>query len=274
MKKTLSLLALSLVTFIILFASSCKKEAKKPSDANAAKDNSTADNAFAGIWRQIGKVANDSSYIRLTGYPIITITPFNATTYPKTVTIDYGTTNVLSPDDFVNRRGVLKAVFTGPYTDSGTVITITPTNYYHNNYKIQGVQTIRNKGTAANGHITYNVVVNGAIITNTSGKNASWTTNQDREWIQGYDTPFTFGDDIYKIRGTASGSAFSGDAYQVTTNYDLQINVGCPYIVAGRFTLIMNEFPDYPIVFDYGAGACDASATATLNGTVYNIVLN
>jgi hypothetical protein len=272
--------ALLLIAGTSLVYTGCKKEEDKPADYNAATDNAVADNAFAGIWKQISTVSDSSGTLRapnlssMAACATATITPWDLTTWPKTVVIDFGTTNCLC-NDGNNRRGVITAVFTGPYQDSATVITVTLTNYYHNDYKITGTQTITNLGNNAAGHLVYNVVVNNATVTHpTNGQTSTWSTNQNREFYAGYNTPLNIFDDVYLITGTANGVSGGGSAYSIVVNSALRVNVGCRWIVSGSFTLTLNDYPNYPIGFDYGSGTCDALATATLNGTTYNIVMN
>lgn len=266
--------AIALIAMTSLVYTGCKKkEDPKPTSAASAGDNANAENAFAGIWRQISTVTDSSNALRSSTSACATasITPFDLVTWPKTVVLDFGTTNCLG-SDYNYRRGVVTAVFSGPYLDSGTVITITLSNYYHNDYHIQGTQTITNKGNNAAGHLVYNVVVSGAIITHpTNGKSSTWNTNQDREFYAGYLTNFNIFDDIYLIRGSANGVSMEGESYTIITNSDLQVNVGCHWIVKGNFTLTLADYPTYPIVFDYGTGTCDGNATAVLDGTTYNI---
>lgn len=275
--KTLkSFAALLLIAGTSLVYTGCKKEEDKPADYNAATDNSTADNAFAGIWKQISTVTDSSGTLRSSlatsaAYPIVTITEWNTAVWPKILTIDFGPTNILG-NDGNNRRGSITAEFTGPYLDSATVITISLTNYYHNDYKITGTQTITNLGNNAAGHLVYNVVVNNATVTHpTNGQTSTWSTNQNREFIP---NTAVWYDDVYLITGTANGVSGGGSAYSIVVNSALRINVGCRWIVSGSFTLTLADYPNYPIGFDYGNGTCDALATATLNGTTYNIVMN
>ena len=265
--------AIALIAIVSLVYTGCKKEEKKPTSAASATDNANAENAFAGIWRQISTVTDSSNALRSpsTTYPMVSIYPFDLVTFPKTVVLDFGPANILG-SDYNNRRGMITAVFSGPYLDSATVITITLSNYYHNDYHIQGTQTVTNKGHNAAGHLVYNVVVSGATVTHpTNGKSSTWNTNQDREFYDGYLTNFNIFDDVYLIRGTASGVSMEGESYSIVTNTDLRVNIGCHWIVSGNFTLTLATYPTYPIVFDYGAGTCDGNATAVLDGTTYNI---
>ena len=272
--KTIQLFsAIVLIALTSIIYSGCKKkEDPKPKNANAAGDNSNAECAFAGIWKQISTVTDSSNTLRASTSTCATasIAPFDLVTWPKTVVIDFGTVNCLG-DDFNNRRGIITAVFSGPYLDSGTVIIITLTSYYHNDYHIQGTQTITNKGYNSSAHLVYNVIVNSAIVTHpTDGRSSTWNTNQDREFYAGYLTNLNIWDDVYLITGTANGTSMDGEAYTIATNSALQVNIGCHWIVKGSFTLTLGSYPTYPIVFDYGAGVCDAAATATLDGTTYN----
>ncbi len=74
----------------------------------------------------------------------VTVTPaFPDTTFPETVTIDFGTTNCT--DSYgTNRRGVILATISGYYRTPGTVISVTIQDYYHNDNKVEGTKTITN----------------------------------------------------------------------------------------------------------------------------------
>ena len=275
MKTKVFFASLALALFVTVFYTSCKKSlTPKPADYSASTENATADNAFAGIWAQVWKVAGDSTNIHApqTAYPIVTISPWNVNIWPKTMVIDYGPLDIT--DNYgVKRRGKIKAVMTGRFTDSTTVITITDSAFYYNDNAVQGVETITNKGHISSGHLVYTVVVNNATITNTNGGVTTWSTNQTRTWTQGESSPYNVLDDVWMIGGTANGTTSTGNAYSIVTNSDLQINVGCPWIVAGKFTLVLNNYPTYPITMDYGTGACDATATVVFDGTTYTVIM-
>ncbi|MDF2438315.1 MAG: lipoprotein precursor [Bacteroidota bacterium] len=271
MKITKLLAALFLASVFIY--TGCKKEDKKPKDYSASTDNANANNAFAGIWKEISTVTDSSNALRAPSSNCATasITPFDLVTWPKTVVIDFGTTNCIG-SDYNRRRGKITAVFSGPYLDSNTVITITLTDYYHNDYHVQGTQVITNRGHVSNGHLVYNVVVNNATITSPDGaRTSTWNTNQNREFFSGESTNAYIFDDVYLITGHAHGFAENGDGYSILINTALRVNIGCPWIVSGGLTLTLADYPTYPITVDYGSGACDANATAVLNGTTYNI---
>jgi len=134
----------------------------------------------------------------------ITITPFDLTTFPKIIVVNFGTTNCLCNAGRY-RRGKLNLVTTGWVRNSGTVITITPQDYYVNNNKVEGQNTISNKGRNTAGHINYDIVVHGTISTFEGTTSLDCVRNH--EWIEGDNTIFNPWDDVFLIRGEAWGTS-------------------------------------------------------------------
>lgn len=267
--------------FALVFAAastlmSCQRD-NDPSTDNfrSAKDDATAENMFDDVLKQASDgmlLAEDSTagnkdmYSPLAGgCATVTIAPFDLTTFPKTITIDFGSTNCLG-NDGRNRRGVIEVVTTGWYRDSGSVISVTPINYFVDDNQVQGNKTITNEGRNNAGNLHYGIDVNGSVTT--SEGIITWTSDRDREWIEGESTIFNPWDDVYLITGTASGTNVQGEAYTVTILTPLRIQFGCRWIEAGSLKI---ESGGNEIVVDYGSGACDATATVTINGNTYTI---
>lgn len=87
---------------------------------------------------------------------------FDTAASPKTLTIDFGTTDCLCGDGNY-RRGKILVSWTGPYRDSGSVRTITFDQYFVNYNQLQGTKTVTNNGTNGSGHPTFTVTVNGSV---------------------------------------------------------------------------------------------------------------
>ena len=268
--KTKKFIATILIVLSIgfIYTGRRKNDREQQTDTSTARDNAEAQSVFSGIWKQIAE-ATDSSNVLRSSCASTTIVPYDTVTWPKTLTIDFGTTNCLCTDGNY-RKGIITAVFSGPYRDSTTVITVTLTNYYHNDNLIQGTQTITNKGHNTSNNLVYNVVVNNATYTTSNG-NMSWSTNQNREWIAGENTSSNLLDDVYLITGTANGRGINGNAYTIAINSPLRAELNCQWIVSGSFTVSPQNYPS--IVFDYGSGTCDNQATAVLNAKTYTITL-
>lgn len=262
---------ISLVLLLSMMYVGCKKTnsvEEKETDTTAARDNAESQSVFSGIWKQVAEVGENFKILN-GSCAKITITPFDTSTWPKTVVIDFGTVNCLGFDG-VYRRGIITAKFSGRYRKAGTVIESTLTNFYHNNNLVQGTQTITNNGLNSKGNITYNIVVNNASVTTTKGV-MTWNTNQAREWIVGATTPYNTLDDVYLINGTANGVGLNGNHYDIMITLPLRVETNCRWIVSGVLTLKSTK--NLSLVLNYGQDTCDNSATATVNGKNHLITL-
>jgi hypothetical protein len=276
MKKSLLLLAL---VFSIMF-SSCFKE-KKEYNTKVAENYALGESMFSDVFKQVtdgslwaeDTIANKggkSDYTSLiSSCATLSITPFDFTTFPKTLIVDYGTTNCLCSDGRY-RRGIINAVLTGWYRDSSTVITITPSNYYVNDYLVEGTKTVTNKGKNNSGNLEYDIVVTNGSITGQEGT-STWNTNRTNEWIEGESTIFNPGDDVYLIRGSANGVTVESEAYTMNILQDLRVELSCRWIVSGLLRIEGSN--SYTIDVDYGNGNCDGLAVVTINNYSININL-
>ena len=265
-----------LTAFAIFSLSSCQKEDKKD-NYRSAKDNATAENMFDDVFSQVKdgvELAEDSvsgkksSSQMLSSCATVTISPFDAVTFPKTIQVDFGSANCLGSDGRY-RRGKINISTTGWYRDSGSVITVTPENYYVNENKIQGSKSITNQGRNDLGHWVYKIEVLNASITTSEGL-ISWESLRYREWTEGEASVLNPWDDVYLITGSADGTNVEGTDFNVAILTPLRIQVGCRWITAGKLKLTSDEVE---ITVDYGSGSCDANADVTINGNTYSIVM-
>jgi hypothetical protein len=269
--------SLFLAALTVIALSGCKKEKEEEIDKDtaAAEDNAL----FEKTYNDAGDIADQAAISgSLTGYRVddnssalsncATIT-HDTISNPHVLTIDFGTANCLG-NDGRNRRGQIIVTYTGAYRDSGHVHTITFNNYYVNDYHVEGSKTVTNMGHNSSGNLYFTIQING-LLTSPTGQQRSWTSSRQREWIQGEST-LSWGDDIYLITGSASGTSFAGRAFSVTILTPLRVELSCRYIVSGSFLLTIQNRPDRTL--DYGNGACDAYATVTINNQTYNIVLH
>ena len=271
----------SIIIISLSFAfSSCNKD-NKDYNTKAAENYALGESMFSDIFKQVEDAAlvqedsitnkgTKSTYSQFDkSCATLSITPFDLTTFPKTLVIDYGTTNCLCSDGR-NRRGIINAVLTGWFRDSATVITVTPNDYYLNDYKVEGTKTITNNGHNTSGNLEFHILVNNGVITGAEGT-STWNTNRIHEWIEGESTVFNPWDDVYLIRGTANGITVEGEAYTMNTITDLRVEIGCRWIVSG--ILNIDGENSYTIEVDYGNGNCDGIATITVNNYSINITM-
>lgn len=271
---------------------SCKKDQnQEDNDTSDAADNAfsqqcyndlgtMADEALRNGTSNAYKFTNPNSVLSLCA----TLDLTSGTKVPysvdgkDTITVNFGTTNCLCNDGRY-RRGMVQFTYTGPYRTTGTVITVTPLNYYVNDNSVQGNKTITNLGSGTGYYMRHSIAVNGTIVKSSAngGGTITWTANRTRDWVSG-DTTFMWDDDVYHINGSASGSKVNGISYTSTITSPLvrKFDVNNPtckkYFVQGT----LNHQPDNKPVrtIDFGNGACDNIATITINGQVYTVQLH
>jgi len=275
--KTPKFLLAALMLFAVV-ATSCQKDedVKDPKDVNrAAVDNAKAENAFADLFKQSGDglmqanetvSGNHAMYSSLAGNVTLTITPYDLTTFPKTITLDYGSTNVLCNDGNY-RRGKIVVVATGWYYDSLSVTTVTPDGYYLNDNLVEGVISYTCKGHNAAGHMNHDVYIDGTV-TGIDGSMISYHSERNYEWIEGEPTTLNPWDDVYLIHGTAYGTNIYGEDYTMTVTTPLRLQAGCRWITEG---IMVIESNGNQMTVDYGDGNCDGTVVITLNGNNYLI---
>ena len=125
----------------------------------------------------------------------ITVTP-NDSTYPKTVTIDFGDGCLCADGKF--RKGAIIINLTGPIRRSGSVATITLRDFYLNRAHIEGTKTISN--FSENGDVKFTVQVVGGKLTFPTGRGYSYESLKYVKQIEGGSTHIVR-DDVYSIEG-------------------------------------------------------------------------
>ncbi len=271
MKTIKKITFICLTLFIAISYSSCRKNDRDTDkETNSARDNSLAENAFAGVFKSIGEFTDSTSLLRVASCATFTVDSVGTTSWPKTLTINFGATNCLGADGNL-RRGKIIASFTGRYRDSLTVITISLVGYYHNNNLVQvGTHTITNNGRNTAGNLSYTIYVQNASIVTSNGT-ISWSSNRTREWIAGESTISNPMDDVYSILGSANGTGVNGNGFNVTIYNPLIVAMNCQYIQQGA--LAVSPFHLSTRYVDFGSGTCDNTATITINGVVYNVTM-
>jgi len=265
---------------------SCKKTTTTPSteidtDTSVAADNSLAE----GIYNDVQNISDQASNGDLKFYSPLyngdlqdvqtfekiscaTITHDSLST-PRTLVIDFGSINCLCQDGN-NRRGKINISYIGKYRESGSVHTISFTDYFVNDNQVIGSKSVTNNGLNANGHTTFTIAVDGQIIKANSAGTLTWKSNRTREWLVGEDTK-TWVDDVYSITGSTSGSNSNGNSFTSLITTPLHRALNCHWFDAG--VVDVNQTGKVLKTINYGSGSCDANATVTILGKTYPITL-
>ncbi len=189
----------------------------------------------------------------------ITITP-NDSTYPKTITIDFG--NGCLGRDGKFRSGAIIVHLTAPLRRPGSVVTITFRNYYVNRVHLEGKKTISNLSEPP--MHKWSVQVVGGKVTFPTGRGYSYQGIKVKTQVDGMDTRIVR-DDVYEITGRSQTEFNSGLTITLNTESPLVKKVACPWISDGKLKIKIN---DRVLYLDYGipgGGQCDNKALLTWN---------
>lgn len=287
--KKFSIIYYSIFTIAVIF-SSCKKS-KLDKATTTSIDNSYAESAFNDVYKVVDETASDEDGNKSTNYytfgncATVNVNPaWPDSTFPKTITIDFGTTNCLGTDGN-NRRGKIIYTISGRYRTLNTHIDVSLENYYLNDYKVEGTKSIINNGKNSDGHTNYTISILNGKITTPDNKIITWESTRNREWFSGEETTFMtpdtvnggllgingLTDDVYHITGSASGVNSEGRSYTLTITSYLQVQFGCRWIQKGTIEIQPDELSKRTI--NYGNGDCDNNATVTINNKTYDILL-
>lgn len=273
MKKQIKFAVLMSLT--VLSLNSCRNNADE-SDVLESRDYATGENSYEDL-QTIADQAHSGStdFLKSGGTDKDVLSGSCATVtrdtiaVPHTITIDFGPTNCLGNDGRY-RRGIVNVTYTGAYRAPGTIITITPQNYYVNDNQINGFRTITNEGPDNNGNYVFNIVVNGEIIKANNGGTVTWNAQKTRTWISGYNTP-EWSDDVYLVTGHVDGVSATGKNYHAETLTPLRRQMDCKWFTEGKLQIQVNTRPVR--VVDFGSSNCDNQATVTINGSTRTITL-
>ena len=278
MKLTHALIPTSILG-LLLISFACKKNDTTPAtDTNTpyvglTVEKSTTDALMDDVFGEI-MVANQTN--GLTNQPTspnavcytVGITPTDPTVWPKTVTVDYGTTGCTGLSGYTH-KGKIVYTITSKFLTTGATITATFQNFSVNDYKIEGTYSITNNGSANGWNLTDQL--NGGKVTYPDG--VTWYTKSGtRTWVQttGAATPTNLLDDEYDITGSGTIASSAGNTLTGTTNTPLHRLATCRNTVSGKLDLLYNNVAAQ---LDYGAGTCDAVATLTIGSKNYTVTL-
>lgn len=272
--RSMTLIGLGLV--LTTGFQSCKKDKDEDTieDITDTKDNALAEGhdtdvenmADEAISGTMTNFRENGEYSMLSGCATITR---DTTVSPKTMTIDFGSTNCLCRDGRY-RRGKVLVSWTGQWRTAGSTHTITYDQYFVNDNQLLGSKTRRFDGPDGDGNFYWDVNVNGKMVPAGTADTVRWTANRRVTWIQGYSTAVR-SDDVFLITGGSTGTGRTGLTWSTTITSPLRKEVGCRWIVSGVRTVSRADKPTRTI--DYGNGACDNTATVSVRGGTRQITL-
>jgi hypothetical protein len=202
--------------------------------------------------------------------PTITLDKPDSTNFPKTFTIDYGTTGITGVrGDTI--KGKIIVVVSNKMTLKGSSRTIAFDNFSINGNVITGTKTYTYNGLNATLHPTWTSSVKDTV-TRADGTTLVWNSERTRERVDNNGTPLVYWDDNYSITGGSNGINAKGVAYTsvIDSQNPLLIGGGWPFFTKGTVTITTAS---KTVVIDYGDGTKDRKATATVDGVTKTFTL-
>lgn len=277
--KKMRIFRLVAVVAAIFSLAACQKE-KNEAFTKADTDITINDVLAESIIEEISEISDQAYEVGIYGTKstndddhrlgnCVTIT-IDTTTMPRVMTIDFGPTNCLCRDGKY-RRGQIIVTFTGRFRAPGTVITHTFNNFFVNDNQVAGTKTRTNLAPNSNNQPAFNTVVDLTITLANNAGSISIQSDHTRTWIEGFNTPRIWFDDIFLITGSGTHTHSNGGGFTKTITVPLRKELTCHHFVSGTVETIPVNRPVR--ILDFGDGACDNIATVTVNGQTFTIRL-
>ena len=260
------------IAISMLFITSCKPS---PNGLKDGDDN--------------GGYASDASKIELINNDVISMADIAGTYYtsdyiggagvtvatdtisvPHTLIIRFGPTDVTCLDG-KKRSGSIIIKYSGEYSDTTQLHTVTFDNYTINDQVLNGQVQYTRVDTTVAGNWYYKVKVAETLEVDPQDQSQiiTWNGSLVRRWVQGYSTGDR-SDDIFSISGSANLTRANGHLFGFNIATPLQFALGCDYAESGVVDVAGYEGGR---ILNYGSGGCDPNAQLTIDLSTYNIVL-
>lgn len=257
----------------IIFAmiSSCKKEEviDDPADTVTVDKSSTgtqnsmkADNIYDNTINSVIVSCDGNGSKSINTCATVTLVPSDLTTYPKTLTIDYGTSGCTVGGYPVS--GKIVATLSGKIREVGTVISISFENYSVDTISVSGTVSLSvDEYSTINKTITISTSTTGGVLTTPSGT-ISYTGSKTIKYY--FNTLTDYLDNEFEISAGSSTNvtALDGNTYatEVLEKIYIQPCSSIYQVVDGVYEITSTELAA-PVQINFGDGECDNLATVS-----------
>jgi hypothetical protein len=198
----------------------------------------------------------------------VTVEPMDRITWPKTITIDFGTEGCQVREGVV-KKGKILINMSAPQFGPAWTKVITFENYFVNENQVEGTNTTT--FNRIGGNPTWTSVITGGQVSTADGVIRTRDAVHIRVQTRGIDTVRDRTDDAFQITGQANGTRRDGKTFSWVITEPLLISNNCRWIRKGIKVLSLEGQSD--ITLDYGDTGCDNHATVTQNGLTREITL-
>ncbi|MBN2664320.1 MAG: hypothetical protein JXR68_11775 [Bacteroidales bacterium] len=276
MKKIALTLSVLFVLAISIGNFSCKDPDPEPQDTTktvlneqTVDDGVNSTEIITDVIAEVLVSADENSADKKT-YPktCATVTLEPTVGYPKTLTIDYGTSGCSMNGHTIS--GTITATISDKLRTEGTTVSILFTDFSIDTLAVDGAISLTiNSVSIANNTIDFSAALSAVTVTMPSG-NIQMGGSMDITW--NINTLTNYEDDSFNITsGSYTGTNKRGKIFTGSIIETLVYTVECETFVDGKIEFETSEIA-YPATIDFGNGTCDhlAIVTTTIEITVGN----
>lgn len=211
----------------------------------------------------VARNINQSSFSFKVGYINFTVSPADSTTYPKTITVDFGTdtTNTYTGIMFINMSGNMKK--------AGSTCGLTYENLATSNIHIYGNDSIVSQGVNGSGSVISRYNMNDNHLRYTNGSSGSILPYSGR--IIGKYNLTTKANVIDSIEIIGTDDKAVGYRVFNYTSFKLQINSDCGYFNNGviKCDISPGGVKTGYLIYDYSVSSTGNSGSCDDTGGLY-----
>jgi len=253
----------------VLFVGCKKSDRDEDTSINSSEDYALSTGLVYDVFKIIHQASNTSTGIVSTT-SLDTTTVFgcdtiivDAVSSPKTVQINFDGDCTSSN---VKRNGTIDVSYNGYYDTPGTVTTVSLYNYAYNDLNfISGTMSYQYTGLT-NNFPTYSITLTDIKIQNNYNQKIFYNASYILNIIEGESTPL-FDDDRYIIKGSMTGRAFKGNAFNAQIIDSLSLYGNCNWVCSGN-VLVKPESKNTRTL-NFGGGGCDNAVSISVYDVNY-----
>jgi len=185
----------------------------------------------------------------------------------RTVTLDFGEGCDMPNGNHIS--GIITISYVRDPEAHTRTITYEFSSFYFNDVNIAGGGTIlrEKQNDDGNPQSTKNQDI---VVTWPTGFSAHRVGEIVDEWIEGVDTIFNWGDNVFSITGNWTTDFSNGDVNTGLITIPLRRELACRFIVSGEVTLSHNSAVG---TLNFGDGSCDNEAIFTGSDGVEHVII-
>ena len=255
-----------LIVAVLISILSCQKAQRdEDNSVNTCEDISLAQTIYADAYKNIRIAALNAEGISDAETTLTTIYGceeiiVDTISNTRNIIIDY---KYIGCEGLgATRYGRILADFYGKFGEDGSAVDITFSNYFFEEYEVNGKIRIIFKERNSNDEEVHTFYLQSGAIYDGSAT-MTWTASQ--LWTVNSTEKF----DTFSFTGNSNGTNRKGNSFNSDISIANEMSEDCLYPKSGTMVNKVKNISDRQL--DYGIGSCDRNGDVTINGSVYGM---